>query len=487
MSADKSQLNIGWASADISTEEPVLIAGQFHSRVSEGVKDPLTVTALALSNAETSVIMVSCDLVSISDSFKEELIAKVKETSAEVPVNNIVLNATHTHTGPETRKPGVGTGHTSVGVGVDLDYFPIEKYVEFAAEKTAAAVVEAWQSQKPGGMAFGQGYAAIGRNRRWVNEDGVSKMYGNTDDPAFSHIEGCEDHALGLLAFYNSDKKLTGLLVNVPCPSQSEEALFVLSADYWHEVRCELHSRFGKDIFILPQCSAAGDQSPRPIYDKAAIFRMRELKGITERQEIAAKIIREVSEMLPLLETVIEWDPVFKFEKLDLSIPLNSLTEEHVKTAEEDAAEDEKNYQAELEKLEADPDLRKEPRWYKAVSRHYRHMMWNRGVATRFEQQKENPEKSVELNILRIGDAAVATNPFEYYLDFGIKIKARSPAVQTFLVQLSGAGTYVPSKRSTEGGGYGSVPSSTPVGPEGGKIIADKTIETLLKMWDRVE
>jgi hypothetical protein len=79
---------------------------------------------------------------------------------------------------------------------------------------------------------------------------------------------------------------------------------------------------------------------------------------------------------------------------------------------------------------------------------------------------------------------AFATNPFEYYLDFGIYIKARSRATQTFLVQLAGSGTYVPSRRSTKGGGYGSIPASNPVGYEGGRQLAEKTVEVIDSLWE---
>ena len=62
------QLKIGWASVDITPDEPVEICGQFHVRVSEGVMDPVTATALAMSAGDEAVVLVSCDLVAISDS-----------------------------------------------------------------------------------------------------------------------------------------------------------------------------------------------------------------------------------------------------------------------------------------------------------------------------------------------------------------------------------------------------------------------------------
>jgi hypothetical protein len=44
---------------------------------------------------------------------------------------------------------------------------------------------------------------------------------------------------------------------------------------------------------------------------------------------------------------------------------------------------------------------------------------------------------------------AVATNEFELYTDSGVQMKARSPAVQTFVIQLSGPGSYLLTARAT--------------------------------------
>lgn len=85
--------------------------------------------------------------------------------------------------------------------------------------------------------------------------------------------------------------------------------------------------------------------------------------------------------------------------------------------------------------------------------------------------------------MIRIGDIVFATNPFEYYVDYGVQIKVRSPAVQTFLVQLAGEGTYVPSPRSVSGGGYGSVPASNVIGTEGGQQLAEYTVSAIRSLW----
>lgn len=476
-------LQIGWGSADITPEQPVLIAGQFHARVSEGVADPITATALALQSGPEHAILVSCDLVGISDELRDTVRRVVTEALPDVEPLKVVLNATHTHTGPEVREPTLGAGHVSMGTGVDLDVQPPADYILWAGARIGTAAVAAWRNRAPGKVAFGLGQAAIGHNRRWVDGEGNTTMYGDTATPGFRHIEGSEDHSVGLLASSDSSGALTGLAINVPCPSQVSEGDYKLSADYWCETRRELRRRLGVDLHILAQCSVAGDQSPHPIMCKAAELRMLELKGRSERQEIACRIADAVDATLPHITGTADGDPLFRHVVETVELPMSRLDAGAVTAADSEAEKLRDAYEEELDKLRADPSLRDGPRWYVPVTRAYRRMNWYRGVADRFGRSQAGEARPAEVHVLRLGDLAIATNPFEYYLDFGLHIKARSPAVQILLVQLAGGGTYVPSARSLAGGGYGSVPASNPVGPEGGRLLAERTVAVLEEIF----
>jgi len=87
----------------------------------------------------------------------------------------------------------------------------------------------------------------------------------------------------------------------------------------------------------------------------------------------------------------------------------------------------------------------------------FRRVGFNQRVVDLYEdqQQGKNLTLPVELHSLRIGDVALCSNRFEYFLDFGIRIKARSPAEQTFVIQLTadnnGVGTYLPTERAVGG------------------------------------
>ncbi len=496
----KNVVKIGWATADITPDQPVLLAGQFYPRLSEGVMDPVTTTALAIEAMENGqhVIMISCELVSIHNSLRDAVRALVKEALPECDSLAIVLNATHSHTAPLVRPH-----EDAVELyGLELSNFrgmDFEAYVEFITRRIAETAIKAWQCRVPSGIGFGLGQAVVGRNRRMTYQTEVSRMYGNANDPAFSHVEGYEDHALNLLCTFDDQKKLTGMIVNLACPAQVSESIYLVSADFWHETRVELHQRFGNDIFILPQCSAAGDQSPHILLSQAAEARMLRLKGLIDgppeklnnnlgaplalRQEIALRISEAIALIMPAVVKEIDFAPRFERISETVELPVRALSQADVDEAFESAKPHEEKYKALLVELEQHPEMKEEPRWYKGLVSNYRVMKRAESVAKRFESQKTQPNMPAEVHILRLGDVAFATNPFELYLDYGIQLKERSPAVQTFVVQLAGAGTYLPSPRSISKKGYGSAPASTPVGPEGGNKLVDYTLTTLEKLW----
>ena len=65
----------------------------------------------------------------------------------------------------------------------------------------------------------------------------------------------------------------------------------------------------------------------------------------------------------------------------------------------------------------------------------------NKAIVQRFKDQVTQPNLTFEMHVVRLGDVAFATCPFELYLAYGQSIKARSAAKQTFVVEQCG-GTY---------------------------------------------
>jgi hypothetical protein len=83
------------------------------------------------------------------------------------------------------------------------------------------------------------------------------------------------------------------------------------------------------------------------------------------------------------------------------------------------------------------------------------------------------------LHVLRLGDVAICTNEFELFLDYGLRMQSRSKALQTITIQLTGPGTYLPTEKAYKGGGYSAVAESIEVGPEGGQVLVDRTVDLI--------
>ena len=491
-------LIVGWANTDITPDRPVVIVGQFYARVSEGVLDPITATAMAFESRREGAtvaagVIVSCDVVSIPDGFREMVRRRVADELPELDPRLIMLSATHTHTGPNARVPESDAERPATAAmpgdaGVELDVMDAADYARFAADRVAGAIVQAWRTRAPGGIGFGLGHATVGYNRRMCFENGQTRMYGNPADPAFSHVEAGSETSVNCLFTWDRAERLTGVIVNLTCPSQVSEHEFRISADFWHEARQELRARLGNDIHILPQVSPAGDVTPaRPttMVDFRAQQRMWRLMGVDQRRDIGRRIATAVADVLPYARREVEWDPPAAHRVDDIELTMRKLTQADVDEALAEADKAEQEYEKLKRELEANPELRQQPRWYRPISQAYRRMNWNRGVALRYEQQQKHPKLPVEIHVIRLGDVAFASNPFEYYLDFGLQIKARSKAVQTFLVQLAGRGTYLPTARAAAGASYGAVPASTPIGPEGGKELVNWSVDAINALFEQ--
>jgi len=484
---DQGTFLVGWASTDITPDQPALIAGQFHVRLSEGVLDPISATVLAMESRRDGrreqSLQVCCDLVCIVDELRDAIRSEVARLVPDIDPTRILFNATHTHCAPETRAGNLaGMGDA----GVELKAMSAEQYTQFIVPRIAQAVADAWQSRQPAGMAYGLGQASVGFNRRICFENGETRMYGNVRKREFTHIEGGDDTSIPIAAFYDAQDRLTGVIINVACPSQADEHKFEISADYWCQVRDHLRRKLGEHLFILPQCSAAGDLVPaRPttLPDYPALERMWKLAGVTQRDAIAQAITDAVTGALKVIAAEIDRDPVLRHEVATVELTRRRLEQSDVDAAMAEAEKARLEYEKLKAELDANPALREKPRWYVPISQARRRSNWNSRVAERFAEQDAQPRLPFEIHVIRLGSIAIASNPFEYYRDFGHQIKANSAAMQTFVVQLAGPGGYLPTLRAASAGSYGALPASTPIGPEGGRELALWTIDCIAELF----
>jgi hypothetical protein len=441
--------------------------GQFHLRIARTVETPLTANVVVLESREgdrslDAAVMVSCDLVEIPEEALRLVRENVRKRLPDVDVKKIFLNGTHTHTAPATQP-----GWYVIPKGV----MQVEEYRSFLAERIADAIAAAWNRREPGSVTWGLSQAVVAQNRRAVYANGSAAMYGKTHVPEFRGLEGYEDHDVQTLFFWNQAGTLIGIVVNVACPAQEVESRSTINADFWHPVREALRKRYGADVCVLGWCGAAGDQLPHLMYRQAAEERMARLRGLDRLQEIARRIDRAVDEAYEAVKNDRHADAPLVHQVETIRLPMRLVPEAEyaeAKGAVENAAA----------QIAADPT---------AADRLHGQMHWYQMTVERFERQKADPSPTyeTEIHVLQIGDAVVCTNPFELFTDYGVRIQARSKAVQTFVVQLVGAGGgwYLPTEKAVRGGGYGGIVHSSLVGPEGGQVLVDRTVELIDSLW----
>ncbi len=424
-----------------------------------------------------------------------------------IPTAKILMNATHTHTGPShyadrasDLNNNISTPMASEVPQAGIEIASSDDYRHFLADQAAGAVCEAYARRAPAGVAYGYGYAVVAHSRRVVYFDDTSRrpgavsnsrssvnghamMYGKTNDPNFSHYEAGADHFVNLLYTFDLQGKLTGAIINIPCPSQNSESEYKLSADYWHDVRAAIRQRHG-DIFILPQCAAGGDLAPRILHYNQAQARRFKLKYGDLKTELAAR--RDIAE-----RAAAAFDEVLAWARKDIrtDLPLAHAVAT-VNLSRRLIADDEYQYACNgLAELMQQPF--KTDGSPKECLRHNSILVASRNrfirVINRYREQRQNPKLPMELHVIRLGEIAFASNRFELYMDFQHRIQARSPFAQTFIIQLAGqpgedGGTYLCTERGAWGKGYSASMFCNLVSPQGGQELVEETLKLLQEL-----
>jgi hypothetical protein len=336
-----------------------------------------------------------------------------------------------------------------------------DDYKHFFTDRVVEAIEQAWNARRAGSVGWGLGHAVVAQNRLVVAEDGTSKMYGTTSTAKFARFESYEDHAVEVLCCWDSAGMLMATAINVACPAQEVESKSSIDADFWHPVREALRQRHGDQLVVLGWAGAGGDQSPHLMIRKEAEERMRKLRGLDRLEEISRRIVAGWEDAYAGAVQEKHADAPLVHRVQTFELPVRQVSQAEALAARSKVAE-----------MADDPAS-------------LRLRQWHQKVVDRFEQQGRDDLLPTEVHVLRLGDVAIATNRFELYTDYGLQMKARSPALQTFVIQLAGPGTYLPTERAVAGGAYGAVIQSNTVGPDGGRVLVERTLETLNELWGK--
>lgn len=236
------EFKAGAATMDITPQKPHFLHGYpFVERISTGIHDPLLSSALYLTDGKEQVLFISNDIIYVD----KNIVARIRQAIFEktaVSASNIMIAATHTHSGPVTVECVISESD-SVVPKVDVDY------VKQMEAQTVKAACQAIENAAPAEIAFVTGDATgVGTNRH--------------------NPSGPKDMDVPVMIVKNSENKeyIASMLVCSMHPTILHEDSTLYSSDFPYYVREKLQQDLlGKNCPVIYFMGAAGDQSPRHV------------------------------------------------------------------------------------------------------------------------------------------------------------------------------------------------------------------------------
>lgn len=231
----------GVAQIDITPNGSIWLSGYAaRTRPSEGVLQRLHAKALAIEDGRGErVVLVSMDLIGITRVLADRVAAEAA-SKYKLERRQLVLNASHTHTGPML------AGNLSPMAPKDpAELAKLREYTNDLAAKLVTVVGAALGNMEPAALHFDQGEAKFAINRRKREIAPV-------------------DHRVPVLRVTAPDGRLRAILFGYACHNTTLTAEFLkVSGDYAGFAQEDLEKRFpGATALFYTLC--AGDQNPDP-------------------------------------------------------------------------------------------------------------------------------------------------------------------------------------------------------------------------------
>jgi neutral ceramidase len=268
LAQEQSNWKAGVASVVVTPREPIRLAG-FASRdkSSQGVAADLRVKALALQDASGKpFVIVTADLIALRRNLSD-IIAERCRAKYGLTRDRLLLNASHTHSGPEL---SLGGGPGGPGRAPEQQKV-VEAYTKELLDRTVDVVGRAIDNLAPATLQFDQGLAGFAVNRR-------------RSRPNTRQFPGPVDQDVPVLAVRAPDGELRAILFGYAC-HPTTNAGYRITADYPGYAQTTLEKLYPGAIALFVQGCGA-DSNPLPRYhseDPVLVERSLELSTLYGR------------------------------------------------------------------------------------------------------------------------------------------------------------------------------------------------------------
>ena len=444
-------MRVGWGTGCITPEGCVVIAGQAPFRPASVVHDDIFATAMVLQSGDTRVIWVSCDICHPTAHLRETAAAML---AAEIPgfrEEEFVLNTTHaTACFWLTDREFLMSGYRMPYDKIE----PMEKTREHVCRGIVAAVKEALTHMEDCRAEAASADILTGFCRRVVFADGSAAMYGDVHRPDFRRMEYPDGGPSQFLYFRRcADGKLTGILANVPCPSQADESSLHITSDYWGTVRRRIREAYGEDVRVLTTCRAAGELSPHRLMRSPDHNRMEEW-GPQAAERLGNLVADGILAAEKDVKLTIPADADVRMLNREVDFPVRQTNAEEYAEA--------LAYFADRDNFDEN-GIEKD--WMRQAKYAHVRFLWERKPQT----------YRARISAVKLGDAVLYTAPAELFAEYTARITVRFRERALFDVQLAqDCMGYLPTKEAIEHGGYSALIFNNVTDDRGGELYVEE-------------
>jgi hypothetical protein len=434
------ELRVGAAATNITPPNGIPMAGYYAVRLADGTLDDLFAKAIVFEQDGAKAAVVAVDLVTLPRYTVEEA-RKLIAQSTGVPGENVMISATHSHTGPLLS--GGSTRNSAYGGDMEI----AKTYTASLPAKIADAVKHAETALVPAKLSSATGREeSLPFNRRYVMKDGTVGWNPGKLNPNIVRPAGPTDPAVPVVYAESVDGRPLATYVNFAMHLDTTSGLR-FSADYACALSRLLAQVRSPEMLTLFTIGCAGDVNHMNFSIKDP------QKGPGEATRIGTILGAEVIKTYTRLSSVHTAAPRVRHEIVKL--PLPTLAPGDVEKARALATRSGAGG--------------KEPTFLEKV--------WAFKVLDVYG--RDGRPQDVEVQVIALGDELAWVGlPGEIFVELGLAIKQGSPFKQTIIAELAnGSIGYIPTKRAYAEGNY--EPISARCGEGSGEMLVATALRLL--------